>query len=91
MAIKYLEHFDRVRSSSNEIKGAVQYIAVGGAAKIARIANQGSGGEMGRKRSPNRIIFSGKYGKIKCIRINDPCKVKSIKKTNPANIEFTKS
>ncbi|WP_173917512.1 ParM/StbA family protein [Halobacillus sp. Marseille-Q1614] len=35
MAIKYLEHFDRIRSSSNEIKGAVKYIAVGGAAEIA--------------------------------------------------------
>lgn len=35
MAIKYLEHFDRVRSSSNEIKGAARYIAVGGAAEIA--------------------------------------------------------
>ncbi|WP_082235288.1 ParM/StbA family protein [Halobacillus massiliensis] len=35
MAIKYLEHFDRVRSSSNEIKGAARYIAVGGAAQIA--------------------------------------------------------
>ncbi|ARI78657.1 ParM/StbA family protein [Halobacillus mangrovi] len=36
MAIKYLEHFDRVRSSSNEINGAVRYIAVGGAADIAQ-------------------------------------------------------
>ena len=36
MAIKYLEHFDRVRSSSNEIKGATRYIAVGGAAKLAK-------------------------------------------------------
>jgi plasmid segregation protein ParM len=35
MAIKYLENFDRVRSSSNEIKGAARYIAVGGAAEIA--------------------------------------------------------
>lgn len=35
MAIKYLEHFNRVRSSSNEIKGASRYIAVGGAAQIA--------------------------------------------------------
>ncbi|KAF0817873.1 MULTISPECIES: ParM/StbA family protein [unclassified Cytobacillus] len=36
MAAKYLEHFDRVRSSSREIKGAVKYIAVGGAAKLAQ-------------------------------------------------------
>ena len=36
MAIKYLEYFDRVRSSSNEIKGATRYIAVGGAAKLAQ-------------------------------------------------------
>ncbi|SFG12907.1 plasmid segregation protein ParM [Halobacillus alkaliphilus] len=36
MAIKYLEHFDRVRSNSNEINGAVRYIAVGGAADIAQ-------------------------------------------------------
>ncbi|MFG6117169.1 hypothetical protein ACGTN9_18615 [Halobacillus sp. MO56] len=36
MAIKYLELFDRVRNSSNEIKGAARYIAVGGAAKLAQ-------------------------------------------------------
>ncbi|RLL46741.1 ParM/StbA family protein [Oceanobacillus piezotolerans] len=36
MAIKYLEHFDRVRSGSNEIKGAARYIAVGGAVKLAQ-------------------------------------------------------
>lgn len=36
LAIKYLEYFDRVRSSSNEIKGATRYIAVGGAAKLAQ-------------------------------------------------------
>lgn len=36
MAIKYLELFDRVRSSSSEIKGAVRYIAVGGAASLAK-------------------------------------------------------
>ena len=36
MASKYLEHFDRVRSNSSEIKGAVRYIAVGGAADIAQ-------------------------------------------------------
>lgn len=36
MAIKYLEYFDRVRSSSSEIKGATRYIAVGGAAKLAQ-------------------------------------------------------
>ncbi|WP_232233765.1 hypothetical protein [Bacillus sp. J33] len=29
MAIIYLEHFDRIRSGSNEIKGAARYIAVG--------------------------------------------------------------
>lgn len=36
MATKYLEHFDRVRSGSNEIKGATRYIAVGGAVKLAQ-------------------------------------------------------
>lgn len=36
LAIKYLEHFDRVRSNSPEIKGATRYIAVGGAAKLAQ-------------------------------------------------------
>ena len=36
LAIKYLEHFDRVRSNSSEIKGATRYIAVGGAAKLAQ-------------------------------------------------------
>ncbi|WP_174615525.1 ParM/StbA family protein [Virgibacillus ihumii] len=36
MATKYLEHFDRTRSSSSEIKEASRYIAVGGAADIAQ-------------------------------------------------------
>ncbi|PAV30732.1 hypothetical protein CIL05_05380 [Virgibacillus profundi] len=36
LAMKYLEHFDRVRSRSSEIKGAARYIAVGGAVDIAQ-------------------------------------------------------
>ncbi|WP_264739369.1 ParM/StbA family protein [Cytobacillus firmus] len=57
MAIKYLEHFDRVRSSTTEIKGAVRYIAVGGAAKLARKQIQEAAVRWNERGRPIELMF----------------------------------
>ena len=57
MAIKYLELFDRVRNSSNEIKGAARYIAVGGAAKLAQKQIQEAAVRWREKGRPIDLLF----------------------------------
>lgn len=57
MAIKYLEHFDRIRSSSTEIKGAVRYIAVGGAAKLAQRQIQEAAVKWSERGRPIELFF----------------------------------
>ncbi|WP_433744448.1 ParM/StbA family protein [Falsibacillus pallidus] len=57
MAIKYLEHFDRVRSSSSDIKGAARYIAVGGAAKLAQRQIQEAAVRWSERGRPIELLF----------------------------------
>ena len=57
MAIKYLEHFDLVRSRSTEIKGAVRYIAVGGAAKLAQKQIQEAAVKWSERGRPIELMF----------------------------------
>lgn len=57
MAMKYLEHFDRVRSGSNEIKGAVRYIAVGGAVKLAQRQLQEAAVKWAERGRPIELMF----------------------------------
>jgi len=57
MAIKYLELFDRVRSSSSEIKGAVRYIAVGGAASLAKKQIQEAAIKWAERGRPIELYF----------------------------------
>lgn len=57
MAIKYLELFDRVRSNSNEIKGAVRYIAVGGAASLAKRQIQEEAVNWAERGRPIELFF----------------------------------
>ncbi|KGX85817.1 ParM/StbA family protein [Pontibacillus marinus] len=57
MAIKYLELFDRVRSSSSEIKGAVRYIAVGGAASLAKRQIQEAAVKWAERGRPIELYF----------------------------------
>ncbi|QAS52221.1 ParM/StbA family protein [Halobacillus litoralis] len=64
MAIKYLEHFDRVRSSSNEIKGAVRYIAVGGAAEIAEKQIKEAAVKWSDRGRPIDLIFPEEMAKL---------------------------
>lgn len=64
MAIKYLELFDQIRSSSNEIKGAVRYIAVGGAAKIAKRQIQEAAVKWNQKGRPIELMFPENLEKL---------------------------
>ncbi|WP_226584259.1 ParM/StbA family protein [Halobacillus litoralis] len=64
MAIKYLEHFDRVRSSSNEIKGAARYIAVGGAAQIAEKQIKEAAVKWSERGRPIELMFPEEMSKL---------------------------
>ncbi|GEN53777.1 ParM/StbA family protein [Halobacillus faecis] len=64
MAIKYLEHFDRVRSRSNEIKGAARYIAVGGAAEIAEKQIKEAAVKWNERGRPIELLFPGNMSKL---------------------------
>ena len=79
MAIKYLEHFDRVRSSSNEIKGAARYIAVGGAAKLAQRQIQEAAVKWDERGRPIDLYFPEDMEKLKVQGTNDSCKNESTK------------
>ncbi|WP_028782491.1 ParM/StbA family protein [Thalassobacillus devorans] len=67
MAIKYLELFDRVRNSSNEIKGAARYIAVGGAAKLAKRQIQEAAVKWQEKGRPIELSFPEDLEKLNVI------------------------
>lgn len=64
MAGKYLEHFDRVRSSSHEIKGAARYIAVGGAAQIAERQIREAAVSWSEKGRPIELTFPEEMAKL---------------------------
>lgn len=64
MAIKYLELYDQIRSSSNEIKGAVKYIAVGGAAKLAKRQIQEAAIKWSQKGRPIELMFPDDLEKL---------------------------
>jgi plasmid segregation protein ParM len=64
MAIKYLELFDRVRTSSSEIKGATRYIAVGGAAKLAKREIQEAAVKWSEKGRPINLTFPEDLDKL---------------------------
>ena len=90
LAIKYLEHFDRVRNSSNEIKGAVKYIAVGGAAKIAESHIREAAVKWAERGRPIELFFPANMEKLNVSGLMILAKLNQIKK-NPALIEYTKS
>jgi plasmid segregation protein ParM len=64
MAIKYLELFDRVRTSSSEIKGATRYIAVGGAAKLAKREIREAAVKWSEKGRPINLTFPEDLDKL---------------------------
>lgn len=80
MAIKYLEHFDRVRSSSREIKGAVRYIAVGGAAKLAQKQIQEAAVKWSERGRPIELMFPENMEKLNVLGLMILAKMNQIKK-----------
>ena len=90
LAIKYLEHFDRVRNSSNEIKGAVKYIAVGGAAKIAESHIREASVKWAERGRPIELYFPQNMEKLNVSGLMILAKLNQIK-NNPVHVEYTKS
>ncbi|MBM7553115.1 ParM/StbA family protein [Thalassobacillus pellis] len=80
MAIKYLELFDRVRSSSNEIKGAARYIAVGGAAKLAQKQIQEAAVKWRERGRPIELTFPENLEKLNVIGLLILAKMNQIKR-----------
>ncbi|AZU64746.1 ParM/StbA family protein [Neobacillus mesonae] len=80
MAIKYLEHFDRVRSSSSDIKGATRYIAVGGAAKLAQRQIQEAAVRWAERGRPIDLLFPENMEKLNVLGLMILAKMKQLKK-----------
>ncbi len=79
MAFKYLEHFDRVRSSSTEIKGAARYIAVGGAAKLAQKQIQEAAVRWADRGRPIQLTFPEDMEKLNVLGLMILAKMKQMK------------
>lgn len=80
MANKYLEHFDRVRSRSTEIKGAVRYIAVGGAAKLAQRHIQEAAVKWRERGRPIELMFPEDMEKLNVQGLMILAKMNQLKK-----------
>ena len=80
MAIKYLEHFDRVRNSSNEIKGAARYVAVGGAAKLAKRQIQEAAVRWDERGRPIHLYFPEDMEKLNVLGLMILAKMNQLKK-----------
>ena len=91
MAIKYLEHFDRIRNSSSEIKGAVRYIAVGGAAKLAQRQIQEAAVRWAERGRPIELFFPEDMEKLNVLGLNVLAKMNQFKKENSEKLVYTKS
>lgn len=87
MAIKYLEHFDRVRSSSTEIKGATRYIAVGGAAKLAQRQIQEAAVRWSDRGRPIDLFFPDNMEKLNVLGLMILAKMNQIKKEQETHID----
>lgn len=88
MAIKYLEHFDRVRSSSSEIKGAVRYIAVGGAAKLAQRQIQEAAVKWADRGRPIHLFFPEDMEKLNVLGLMILAKMNQIRKEQENPVHF---
>ncbi|SFB09397.1 plasmid segregation protein ParM [Bacillus sp. cl95] len=88
MAVKYLEHFDRVRSRSNEIKGATRYIAVGGAAKLAKRQIQESAVRWTERGRPIELFFPEDMEKLNVNGLMILAKMNQIKRDQESEVDF---
>ncbi|RSK27754.1 ParM/StbA family protein [Bacillus sp. HMF5848] len=91
MAIQYLEHFDRIRSSSNEVKGAVRYIAVGGAAKLAQKQIQEAAVTWADKGRPIELFFPENLEKLNVIGLLILAKMNYLRQQHTQKLNVTTS
>ncbi|CAM4259818.1 ParM/StbA family protein [Lederbergia lenta] len=91
MAIKYLEHFDRIRSSSPEIKGATRYIAVGGAAKLAQREIQEAAVSWSERGRPIDLMFPDEMEKLNVLGLMILAKMKQIQIEEKKNEAYISS
>lgn len=90
MAMKYLELFDRVRSSSSEIKGAVRYIAVGGAAKLAQRQIQEEALKWAEKGRPIELYFPENMETLNVQGLMALAKMNQLKESKSAELVLSK-
>jgi plasmid segregation protein ParM len=88
MAIKYLEHFDRVRNSSNEIKGTARYVAVGGAAKLAKRQIQEAAVRWDERGRPIHLYFPDDMEKLNVLGLMILAKINQLKKEQVNENDF---
>lgn len=86
MAIKYLEHFDQVRSNSREIKGAVRYIAVGGAAKLAQKQILEAAVKWSERGRPIELMFPKDMEKLNVLGLMILAKMNQLKKEKGSSL-----
>lgn len=91
MAIKYLELFDRVRSGSNEIKGAARYIAVGGAAKLAKKQIIEAAIKWNEKGRPIELTFPEDLEKLNVLGLMILAKMNYVKKQYEDSLDLVTS
>ncbi|GGH71437.1 hypothetical protein GCM10010978_07370 [Compostibacillus humi] len=80
LAIRFLETFDRIRSSSQEIKGATMYIAVGGAASIAQKQIEETAISWKKRGRPIELFFPEDMYKLNVLGLMILAKMNMIKK-----------
>ncbi|MBN6887257.1 plasmid segregation protein ParM [Cytobacillus horneckiae] len=88
LSIKYLEHFDRVRSSSTEIKGAARYIAVGGAAKLAQRQIQEAAVKWSERGRPIELLFPEDMEKLNVLGLIILAKMNQLKQEHEKNYNY---
>lgn len=88
LSIKYLEHFDRVRSSSTEIKGAARYIAVGGAAKLAQRQIQEAAVKWSERGRPIELLFPEDMDKLNVLGLIILAKMNQLKQEHEKNYNY---
>ncbi|NRG44816.1 ParM/StbA family protein [Bacillus sp. CRN 9] len=88
LSIKYLEHFDRVRSSSTEIKGAARYIAVGGAAKLAQRQIQEAAVKWSERGRPIELLFPEDMEKLNVLGLMILAKMNQLKQEHEKNYNY---
>ncbi|GGA75888.1 hypothetical protein [Ornithinibacillus halotolerans] len=77
-----MEHFDRVRSGSSEIKGASHYIAVGGAVDIARRQIEEASLKWKERGRPINLYFPENMANLNVLGLLILAKMKQYQKEN---------